>query len=428
MRYQPIGQDLFINNRAEFGKLLKPNSIAILNSNDVMPTNADGTFPFRQNNDLFYLSGIDQEESTLIIHKNSSGLLESKLFLRETSDLIVIWEGHKLTKQKAQEQSGISSIYWNAEIETQIKGLVSAVDHVYLNENKHARAACEVETRDDRFKKQFIKNFPEASIESLAPFMHQLRHVKGKQEIAQIQIACNITKKAFDRVLQFTKPGRMEYEIEAEITHEFIRSGSRGHAYQPIVASGANACVLHYIDNDNRCNDGDLMLLDFGAEYGNYNADLSRTIPVNGKFTNRQRDVYQAVLNVQKFAIDLLVPGTEFKEFNKEVGAFMSNELIDLGLLDKTNVKNQDPDKPLFRQYFMHGTSHSLGLDVHDVDDRERSFENGMVFTCEPGIYIAEEGIGVRIENDLVVNDNSPIDLMATIPREVQEIEELMNA
>ena len=424
MRYQAISSDFYKRNRIKFIDHLQINSAAIFHSNDLMPTNADGMMGFRQNNDLFYLTGIDQEETALIIDNNGTEIL----FIRETSDLIKIWEGAKLTKEEAQQKSGIADVRWFAEYENYIKDTLPSYAHIYLSENQHTRANSPVETRNTRFGNEIKQYCQTASkMESSAPILHRLRYFKEQEEINQLQTACNITKKAFDRVLNFMKPNVQEFEVEAEITHEFLINRSRGHAYQPIVASGANACVLHYIENNNTCKDGDLVLMDFGAEYANYNADLTRTIPVNGKYTPRQKEVYNAVLNVHNFAKTLLVPGNSFELLNKEVAKYMESELIGLKLLDKKAVKNQDPEKPLLRQYFMHGTSHSLGLDVHDVDDRSLPFGEGMVFTCEPGIYIPEENIGIRIENDLVLTKNGNLDLMRDIPITVEEIEDLMN-
>ncbi len=427
MRYLPISQELFVHNRNKFVKELKPSSIAIFHSNDVMPTNADGTMAFRQNNDLFYLSGVDQEESILVVFPDAKDQrMKEVLFVRETNDHILTWEGYKLTKQQATEVSGIKTVFWTHEFNSVLNTLMAEAEHVYLNSNEHLRAVVEVETRDARFIKWVQERYPLHKYERSAPIMHYLRAIKSELEIAMIKQACNITEKGFRRVLDFVKPGVMEYEIEAEIFHEFIRNRSRGPAYGSIIASGTNACILHYVDNNRECKDGDLILMDFGAEYGNYASDLSRTIPVNGKFSPRQREVYDAVLRVMKASIQMLVPGNTLDQYHAFVGTLMENELIGLGLLNENDVKNQDPDKPLYKKYFMHGTSHHLGLDVHDVANKYRPFEEGMVFTCEPGIYIWDEGIGIRLENDILVTKNGPVDLMKDIPLEADDIERLM--
>jgi Xaa-Pro aminopeptidase len=428
MIYRPPAKELYTQNRIKFNSLLKPGSIAIFNSNDQMPTNADGTMPFRQNNDLLYLTGIDQEETTLLLfpdHRDESK--RTILFIKETSELIAIWEGKKLTKEQATQLSGIDQIFWASEFEEVFKSLVLAAEHIYLNANEHARAAAVVETRDDRFRKWCHEQFPDHTYERSAPLLHTLRAVKSQAEIDMIQMACDITEKGFRRVLASTKPGIMEYEIQAEYIHEFLVNKSRGFAYEPIIASGLNACVLHYIENDNHCKDGEVILMDVGAEYGNYNADMTRCIPANGRFTNRQKDVYQAVLRIKEEAQKLLFPGNLIPEYHKEVGKLMEQELLNLGLLDKTDIKNQKPNQPAYKKYFMHGTSHHLGLDVHDVGDVNRKIEPGMVFTVEPGIYIPKEKLGIRLEDNIVVQEHGFDNLMRNIPIEVDEIEDLMN-
>jgi Xaa-Pro aminopeptidase len=428
MRYAPIDRTLFITNRQKLLKHLLPNSLVVLHANDQMPTNADGTMPFRQNNDLFYLSGIDQEETILLLfpdfHQNE---WKEILFLKETSELIAIWEGHKLTLEEAAKQSGISSIYWLQDFPKIFNTLMMEAENVYLNTNEHIRAVSAVETRDARFIKHCKEKYPLHNYRRIAPIMHQLRATKSEQEVEILRKACQITEDAFRRILKFVKPGVREFEIEAELIHEFKRQGSRGFAYEPIIASGYNSCVLHYIANDQICKDGEVILLDIGAEYANYNADLTRVIPVSGKFTKRQKEVYQSVLKVHNEAKNMLVPGTVIADYQKEVEHLMESELIQLGLLDAKDVKNQDPKNPLVKKYFMHGTSHHLGLDVHDVANVYRPIEPGMVFTVEPGIYIREESLGVRIENDIVVQESGYVDLMKNIPIEPEEIEDLMN-
>lgn len=428
MRYTPPGKELYIRNRENFTAHLKPGALAIFNSNDQMPTGADGLMPFRQNNDLLYLCGIDQEETILLLfpdHQNKSH--REILFIKETSELIAIWEGHKFTKEEAESLSGIKNIYWLSQFETIFNSLVLEAEIIYLNSNEHPRATLEVETRDARFGKWCRSKFPNHQYERAAPIMHQLRAIKSEDEISMMQEACKITEKGFRRVLEFVKPGVAEYEIQAEFMHEFLRYRSRGFGYEPIIASGLNACVLHYIENAALCNDGEMILMDVGAEYGNYNADMTRCIPVNGKFSERQKEVYNAVLRVKNAAEKMLVPGNTIPEYHKEVGKVMENELLTLGLLDKTDLKNQDPKNPAYKKYFMHGTSHHLGLDVHDVGDIQRKMEPGMVFTVEPGIYIRGENLGIRIEDDLVIRRNGLENLMANIPIEVEEIEDLMN-
>jgi len=425
MKYLPIKNQLFTENRKKFSAQLKPNTISIFNSNDVMPTNADGTMPFRQNNDLFWLSGIDQEESVLVLFPDNDE--KEILFLKETNEHIAIWEGAKLTKEQALKTSGISSVYWLSEMEEKLKELINKSSGVYINKNIHSRSASEVQTRDDRFRNMITKKFSVKEILEVAPIMHELRSIKSSTEIVLIQNACNITEKGVRRILPFIKPGVTEYEIEAELMHEFLRNRSSGFAYQPIIGSGRDSCVLHYIENNKECKDGDILLMDFGAEYANYASDLTRTVPVNGRFSERQKAVYNSVLHVMKEATKMLAPGTIFKEYNQEVGRIMESELIKLGLLDKHDVMKQDPKKPLFRKYFMHGTSHYLGLDVHDVGNFDWPMKEGMVFTCEPGIYILEEELGIRLENDILVTKNGPNDLMKNIPIEADEIEDLMN-
>ena len=432
MRYEPIGPALFTGNRQRLAALLLPNSLAVLNANDVMPTSADGTMPFRQQTDLFYLSGIDQEESVLVIFPDAPDPAHREvLFLRETSEEIAIWEGHKYTKEEARRVSGVAKVYWLGQFDRLFPGFMASADHVYLNSNEHLRATVEVETRDARFVRRLQRRYPLHQYQRLAPHLHTLRAVKQPREVALIRHACGITEAGFRRVLGFVRPGVMEYEIEAEWAHTFLRSRSRGFAYAPIVASGRNACVLHYVANDQPCHDGDLLLMDVGAEYANYASDLTRTIPVNGRFTPRQRQVYDAVLGVMRQATALLRPGNTLDAYHKQVGELMTDALLTLGLLNADEVRAQrsrnDPaETPLYKKYFMHGTSHHLGLDVHDYGNKYRSFEAGMVFTCEPGIYIPDEAIGIRLENDLLVTEGAPEDLMATIPLEADAIEALM--
>jgi Xaa-Pro aminopeptidase len=428
MRYSPINNALFIQNRQNLAKALKPNSIAIFNSNDIMPTSADGTMPFKQQSDIFYLSGIDQEESILVVCPDAKEEKHKEiLFLRETSEHIAIWEGHKYTKEEARQTSGVQTIYWTSQFKSIFYQLTCDADNIYLNHNEHLRATIEVETRDMRFIKYIKETYPLHQLQRLQPIMHYLRAIKSEIEILLIKKACEITEKGFRRLLAFVKPNVMEYEIEAELIHEFIRNGSKGFAYTPIIASGKNSCVLHYIENTKPCKAGDLLLLDVAAEYANYASDLTRTIPVSGRFTARQKQVYNAVLRVQREATKMLVVGNNWIDYHKEVGKVMENELVGLGLLKKHEVEKQDPELPLYKKYFMHGTSHHLGLDVHDYGNKYRTFEAGMVFTCEPGIYIPDENFGIRLENDIVITPKGNIDLMESIPIEAEEIEELMN-
>lgn len=428
MKYKPLSQNFYIKNRQKLKSKLLPNSIAVFHSNDIMPTNADGTMRFRQNNDIFYLTGIDQEESILIVCPDFPDPdLKEVLFVRETDEHIAIWEGHKYTQEEAIAASGIQNVQWLENFDAVFNKLMALSENVYLNTNEHLRAAIIVETRDARFIKTCKERYPLHHYHRVAPIMHGLRAVKEQEEINQMQIACDITEKGFRRILSFVKPGVTEYEIEAEFVHEFIRNRSKGFAYEPIIASGANACVLHYIENKEVCKDGDLVLFDVGSEYGNYNADMSRTIPVNGRFTKRQKDVYDAVLRVQRGAMDMLRPGTNIQDYHKEVGLMMQSELLGLGLIDQTDIKNQDPKWPAYKKFFMHGTSHHLGLDVHDVGTMYEPITPGMVFTVEPGIYIQKEGLGIRLENNIVILEEGYYDLMANIPIESEEIEELMN-
>ncbi|AGA76356.1 aminopeptidase P family protein [Echinicola vietnamensis] len=428
MRYQPLNNTFYKANRARLAKMLKPNSVAILNSNDLMPTNADGTMKFRQNNDLFYLSGIDQEETILLICPDfPNETMQELLFVRETNAQIAVWEGNKLTQQEAAALSGVKTVRWTSEFDQVLHSILSHVEHIYLNTNEHRGAANEVETRDARFTKKLKAGYPLHRYERLAPLMGGLRAIKAPDEVEQLQRACDITEKGFRRVLDFVKPGVKEYEIEAEYLHEFVRNGSRGFGYEPIVGSGANSCVLHYLENDQVCQSGDLILMDVGAEYGNYNADMTRTIPVNGRYTSRQRDVYDAVLRVMSEAEKMLRPGVKLQEYQKEIGTLIEGELIGLSVLDRHEVSKQDPTKPLYRKYFMHGTSHPLGLDVHDVGSAYEPVKPGMVFTIEPGIYIREEAIGIRLENNYVIGEKGNTDLMKNIPIEAEEIEELMS-
>jgi len=429
MKYHQIDKNLFINNRKRFIKYLDKKSLAVFNSNDIYNTGADSTLPFVQHRDIFHLCGVDQEESILVIFPDCNNESHREiLFLKETNEQIAVWEGEKLTKEKAFETSGIKTVYWLNQFESIFRQLVIESEQVYLNSNEHLRTNNVMQTREDRFLERFKKDFPQHTIKRSAPIMHQIRSVKDPIEISIMQQACDITEKGFRRILSFIKPGVMEYEIEAELMHEFLNNRSKGFAYTPIVGSGSAACVLHYIENNKKCKDGDVILMDFGAEYANYCADLSRTIPVNGKYTKRQKDVYNSVLHVFNCAKSMLVPGTFIEDYHKEVGKIMQNELIKLKLIDSHDVKKQDAKNPIYKKYFMHGTSHFLGLDVHDVGNVKLPIENGMVFTCEPGIYIREENLGVRIENDILVSESEPVDLMSNIPIEADHIEEIMNS
>ncbi len=418
---------LFKKNRKKFCERIKPGSVAIFHSNDQMPTNADGLMPFRQNNDLFYLTGVDQEETSLIIFPGTKNQdYKEILFIKKTNETIRIWEGHKLTKEEAEKKSGIKTVFWNSDFTNILNDLISKVCCVYLSTNEHPRAKIIVETKNARLGNKIKALFPNIKFEKSAPIMHQIRSIKEGEEINMIKRACEITKGGFERILNFIKPNIYEYNIQAELIHEFINNKSRGFAYEPIIASGKNACILHYTDNNQFLKNGDVILMDFGAEFNNYASDLTRCVPVNGKFTARQKNVYKSVLQIMREAKKLLKPGVFLHDYEKNVGKLVEKELVDLGLLSTQDIKSQGTT-PAYKKYFMHGTSHHLGLDVHDVSDAKAPLSEGMVLTCEPGIYIPEENLGIRLENDILISKNEAIDLMDNILIEPDEIEEAMN-
>jgi len=429
MKYQAIPNTLFIKNRQKFTDQMISESLAVFNSNDIYPVSADSTLPFAQHSDILYLSGADQEESILLLFPDALNPAHREiLFVRETNEHIAVWEGAKYTKEKATAISGIQTIMWLSDFDKVFFDLMTEAHTIYFNTNEHYRQAVETQTREDRFIAKCKAQFPAHQWQKSQPILQEIRGVKEAEEIAQMQAACNITGKGIRRLLGFIKPGVWEYEIEAELLHEFVRNRSKGFAYTPIIASGANANVLHYIENNQQCQAGDLILMDVAAEYANYRSDLTRTFPVSGRFTERQAAVYNAVLRVKNAATKLLVPGTLWAEYHQAVGVIMTEELLGLGLLAPADVKNQDPNKPAYKKYFMHGTSHHIGLDTHDYGALKTPMKAGMVFTVEPGIYIPEEGIGIRLEDNVVIQEKGdPINLMAHIPITIAEIEALMN-
>ena len=429
MKYDKIKSELFIKNRKNFMKNMVGKSIAFFNSNDIYPISADSTLAFEQHRDIFYLSGVDQEESILVLCPNAKDDKHKEiLFLKETNDHIAVWEGPKLNKDQAFETSGVKTVYWLKDSEKIIAELVDQCNIIYYNHNEHYRAKVETETREERFNKWLKKTYPHKKSERSNPFLQRLRSVKDPIEIDLIQKACNITNKGFRRILNFVKPGVWEYEIEAEFIHEFLNNRSKRFAYTPIIASGQNANILHYNENNKKCKDGELILLDVGAEYANYSSDMTRTIPVSGRFTHRQKDIYNAVLKVKNEATKMLVPGADWEQYHVEVGKLMTSELLTLGLLDKKDIQNETKQKPAYKKYFMHGTSHHMGLDTHDYGLLDEPMQANMVFTVEPGIYLPDEGFGIRLEDDVVIQQTGdPLNLMKDIPVEIEEIEELMN-
>ena len=430
MKYHQIDKQLFIKNRKKFTAEMKPKSLAVFNSNDIYPISADSTMPFEQHRDIFYLSGVDQEESVLLLFPDAPSENQKEfLFLRETNEHIAIWHGEKLTKERAFEVSGIKSVFWLQDFEKVLFELMTYADTIYINTNEHYRATIETETREARFVKWWKNQYPAHQVAKSNPILQRLRSIKESEEIALIQHACDITEKGFRRTLGFVKPDVWEYEIEAELIYEFTKNRSKGFAYTPIIASGNSANVLHYIENNKQCKAGDLILMDVAAEYANYSSDMTRTIPVSGRYTDRQKAVYKAVLKVKDEATSMLLPGTIWKEYHKEVGKIMTSELLNLGLLDNADVQNEDPEWPAYKKYFMHGTSHNLGLDTHDYGLLHEPMQANMVFTVEPGIYIPAEGFGIRIEDNVVIQDTgAPFNLMRNIPIEIDEIETLMNS
>ncbi|MER3319400.1 MAG: aminopeptidase P family protein [Allomuricauda sp.] len=429
MKYAQIDSNLFVKNRKKFMAQMRPKSIAVFNSNDIYPIGADSTLPFEQDRDIFYLSGADQEETILLLFPDAMDPKHREiLFVRETNDHIAVWEGAKLTKEKATEVSGIETVYWLKDFDKIFFDLMTEADTIYFNTNEHYRQAVETQTREARFIEKCKKEYPAHQCAKSNPILQNIRGVKETEEIALMQTACDITEKGFRRILEFVEPDVWEHEIEAEFLHEFIRNRSKGFAYSPIIAGGNNANVLHYLENNQQVKDGDMILLDLAAEYANYSSDMTRTIPANGKFTDRQKEVYSAVLRVKDEATKMLVPGTIWAEYHKEVGKLMTSELIGLGLLDKADVQNENPDWPAYKKYFMHGTSHHIGLNTHDYGELKKPMKANMVFTVEPGIYIPAEGMGIRLEDDVVIQEKGePFNLMRNIPIEIEEIEELMN-
>lgn len=427
MKSIPLPPALFAENRQRLLARMLPRSVAILNANDIMPTNADGVMGHLQNADLYYLTGVNQEETILLLAPGAFDPNHREvLFVRETSELLAIWEGHKLTKEDAARVSGVKSVKWLSEFPTVFRTIMCEMENVYLNSNEHQRAVAEVETRDARFIRECQTKYPLHHYHRLAPLMHELRVVKSRNEITAISAACALTGRGFKRVCRFVKPGVNEAEVEAEFAHEFIRA--RGtFAYPPIIAAGANNNVLHYVQNNQKCRRGDLLLIDVAAGLGNYMSDMTRTIPVSGRFTRRQRQVYNAVLGVFREMVKKMVPGKTTKDLRTECEQLIAEACLKLGLLKASQLKKQTPDNPAARPYFMHGVAHPIGLDVHDVTYNHYTIAPGWVLTCEPAIYIREEGFGVRLENTIVVTEDGQLDLMADIPIEADAIEDLMH-
>ncbi|HXU76845.1 MAG TPA: aminopeptidase P family protein [Methylomirabilota bacterium] len=426
MRYASIDPQLFVSHRANLQKLLLPNSLAVVNANDILPTNADGTLLLYPNSDLFYLSGIEQEKSVLLLYPDAHEESNREiLFLRQPNPHLETWEGHKLGKEEASRISGIERVEWLSDFRPLFHRLMCECDHVYLNSNEHKRAEVVVETREARFVRGVQKAYPLHDYQRLARLLHRLRAVKSAAEIGLLRKACDITAAGFRRVCRFLKPGVNEMELEAEFAHEFIRRGGQ-FAYPPIIAGGKNSCILHYHENDQACRSGDLVLLDVAASYANYNSDLTRTIPVSGRFTRRQKQVYNSVLRVLRAASQAAVPGKLTRVWQKEAEGFMEKELVDLKLIKASDVKRQAPEAPALKKYFTHGIGHPLGLDVHDVGILTEPIQAGWVLTVEPGIYIPEEGFGIRLENDVLVQEGGNRNLMESIPIEADEIEHLM--
>ena len=429
MRYEPIKAELFINNRKNFMSQMLPESLAVFSSNDTYPIGADSTIPFQQDRNLYYLSGVDQEDSILVLFPDATDPKQREiLFLTETNPHIAVWEGEKLNRAQALKTSGIETVYWLQDFKKVFSELMALSHKVYMNTNEHYRADHATQTREDRFNKWLKENYPAHQVAKSNPILQRLRSIKHPLELEVMQKACNITEKGFRRILNYTKPDQWEYELEAEFMHEFLMNKSRGFAYTPIIAGGKNATVLHYTENKHQLKAGDLILLDVGAEYANYSSDMTRTIPVSGRYTERQKQVYTAVNKVKNLATDMLVPGTIWKDFHVEVGKLMTSELIDLKLLDKADVENENTDWPAYKKYFMHGTSHNIGLDTHDYGLLHEPMKANQVFTVEPGIYLPEENMGIRLEDDVVIQDKgAPKNLMANIPIEIEEVEDLMN-
>jgi len=427
MKYDKLPTELFVDNRKRFTAALKPNSIAIFHSNDEHPWNGDATFHFKQNSDLFWLSGIDQEDTYLLLYPDCAiPEMREVLFIKRTNETMIIWNGHKLTQAQAREVSGIQSIFWYDEFEVKSHQLINYASNFYLNLNENDRAVIKTPYKDLRLAHEMRNRYPLHEFERAAPILQRLRSVKNAWELAVMKQAVEISNSMINRIFKFVKPGVWEYEIEAEVIHEYISKKANGHSFHPIVASGANSCILHYVDNNQQCKAGDILLLDSGADYANYASDMTRTLPVSGRFSPRQKSVYNAVLRVMREAKKLLKPGVKLMEYQAQVGLIMEKELVDLGLLSLEDIKNQNPSWPAYKRYFMHGTSHFLGIDVHDVGMRYEPMQAGMTFSCEPGIYIAEEAIGVRLENEILITENGNIDLMEHIPIEAEEIEMLM--
>jgi len=427
-RYQPISSQLFIDNRKRFIAQLPAQSLAIFHSNAVMPRNGDASYEFKQNSDMFWLTGIDQEECAVVLFPDCPvEAYRQALFIKRTNEHIAVWDGHKYTKEEAKAASGIQHVYWMDEFDSLMRPVIQVAQAIYLNTNENDRASNPFPYKDLVFAREMRERYPLHRFERAAPILQRLRSVKSALEIEYMKNAIEISNKMFHRVLKFVKPGVKEYEVEAEVIHEFIRNGASGHSFTPIVASGKNACTLHYIDNADTCRDGDLLLLDTGTDYGNYISDMTRTFPINGKFTARQKDVYNAVLRVMREAKKMLKPGVMLMEYHADVCKIMEQELLQLKLITHDDIAKQDPALPAFKKYYMHGTSHFLGLDVHDVGMRYEPMQAGMMFSCEPGIYIPEEGIGIRLENEILITENGCLDLMEHIPIEADHIEELMN-
>ena len=429
MKYDRINADLFKLNRSLFTAKLKKNSVAIFLSNDEHPWNGDATHNFKQNSDLFWLSGVDQEDCSLVLSPDCPVIeMREALFIKRTDDMMVIWNGHKLTQQQAKEVSGVQHVYWMEDYEAKIHSVINYAENIYLNLNENDRASIKTPYKDLRFAREMKDKYPLHEFERAAPILQRLRSIKSPIELDLMNVSIGISEKMFSRLLKFVKPGVKEYEVEAEIIHEYLKNRANGHSFHPIVASGKNACILHYVDNNDTCNDGELLLVDSGVDYANYASDMTRVIPINGKFTARQKQVYNAVLSVMNGAKSLLKPGVLLMEYHKQVGELMEKELVDLGLISLNDIKNQNPNWPAYKKYFMHGTSHFLGIDVHDVGMRYEPMQAGMTFSCEPGIYIQEEGIGIRLENEVLITADGCKDLMAHIPVEADHIESLMNS